>query len=707
MDKRQEELEKKRQKLAELRRAREERRLQESARTTSTGSPTIPDAATAATSPSLGDSVSANDSGISGVAVASARRQDVDALLSSLLDRPASPAVSIGSATTTAVDPSNASFTASSASRPTPTLVAVDAVIFDMPPKERVVYSKEIQTDTVEFDTPAPGDDADMYDSVDRDKRASASGSPSMAQHDKDQQHVNGVNDHASPAGEVSALGAAASHEISDEERKTIINSDMFREFFDRSSKYIERALNVADKYDFLRDYTISHDIERDDGVHKHIRLGVSHLNEKWARGRTVTSIAWSPMFHELYLASYSKNNFVGSGGGSDADGLVMVWNIHMPDRPEFVFRSQSDILSAQFSTFHPNLIIGGTYSGQILVWDTRAGTGTTSGKLGGGSASAADSGFGASAVLKTPLSSGGHTHPVFSMTMVGTTNAHHLVTASTDGLVCAWQLDMLAQPQEILELANPSHPKTDEVAVTTLDFPENETGVFWVGTEEGNIYQANRYDRAGSKAGINASDVYRSHAGLVTGLHFHPLAGPVDFSDLFLSCSVDWTICLWRVSTGAKGAAAASSAQSSASTAPAGTLGVTAGGAVPTSSSDVAPLCVFQEADDYVYDVQWSPTHPAVFASVDGSGNLDVWNLNRNKEVPSVRINVTGGKALNKLCFDHDGKRIVTGSSDGTTFVYELGEMFQPREDDWTLFQKTLVAMEAQAAEQKLYMRE
>jgi dynein intermediate chain len=62
------------------------------------------------------------------------------------------------------------------------------------------------------------------------------------------------------------------------------------------------------------------------------------------------------------------------------------------------------------------------------------------------------------------------------------------------------------------------------------------------VGTEEGNIYQANRYDRAGAKAGLNQYEVYKGHSGPVMGLHFHPLVGPVDFSDLFLTCAgLDW----------------------------------------------------------------------------------------------------------------------------------------------------------------------
>jgi dynein intermediate chain len=167
---------------------------------------------------------------------------------------------------------------------------------------------------------------------------------------------------------------------------------------------------------------------------------------------------------------------------------------------------------------------------------------------------------------------------------------------------------------KETLELVHAGHNKTGEVAITTLDFPDNETTTFWVGTEEGIVYQANRYDRAGAKAGLNQYDVYKSHSGPVMGLHFHPLVGPVDFSDLFLTSSVDWTVKLWRAKSLAKPS---------------------------TTPQTVSPIYSFEEADDYVYDVKWHPGHPAVFGTVDGSGKFDLWNLNTDTEVrfPSISI--------------------------------------------------------------------
>ena len=36
-------------------------------------------------------------------------------------------------------------------------------------------------------------------------------------------------------------------------------------------------------------------------------------------------------------------------------------------------FPFQSGVMSTMFARFHPNLIVGGTYCGQIVLWDNRS----------------------------------------------------------------------------------------------------------------------------------------------------------------------------------------------------------------------------------------------------------------------------------------------------------------------------------------------
>ncbi|KAF8920761.1 WD40 repeat-like protein [Mucidula mucida] len=503
-----------------------------------------------------------------------------------------------------------------------PDLIEVEQELFEMPRKERVIYSKSVQTMEVENET-SPGLDDDLRQRLlkERDAENEALERELEAESVKLDEEIE-----------------QEIREIPPEELAGILAAPELLEFVDRTTKIFHRALN--DRYDYIRDYRVGTEAGGDESEGR-VKRVCEFWDERYGKNRSITDVDWSLQYPELSVASYNKN----PAALNEPDGIVAVWNLHLLERPEFVFHSQVLRRTLRtFSPFHSNLVFGGTYSGQILLWDNR------SKHL---------------PVLKTPLSAAGHTHPVYSMQMVGTQNAHNLITCSTDGTVCSWLVDMLAQPQETLELIHAGHNKTGEVAVTTLDFPDNETTAFWVGTEEGNVYQANRYDRAGAKAGLNQYDVYKGHAGPVMGLHFHPLVGSVDFSDLFLTSSVDWTVKLWRSKSLAKPS---------------------------TGPNVVSPLYSFDEADDYVYDVKWHPQHPALFGTVDGAGKFDLWNLNVNTEVPLDSTTAGSGRAINKLQWDHkDGRRVALGGSDGKLYVYDIGDLALPKESEWNELQKTI----------------
>ncbi|GJE91137.1 WD40 repeat domain-containing protein [Phanerochaete sordida] len=624
-DRRRAEIEAKRAKLAELKKAKELRKQQELERRAQ-GSPSssiavaqrdVDDLVSVLIGPSrrTADLVDSPSSSIPGRA---SRQSDV-----------ASDRLSYGTTVVTSNGGTDHVMDREMTPRMIPDLIDMEQELFELPQKERVIYNKEVQTMAFDDESSTAPAEEEIRQRVLREREAAEA---ERAQREKELEEESVQLDKEIEA-EI--------REMTDEEKASVFSAPEFLDFVEHSTKIIQRALN--DNYDYVRDYTIGTETGADDSEGRRVKRLCEFYDERYGKNRSITDVDWSPKYPELSCASYNKN----PAALNEPDGIVAVWNMHLLERPEFVFHSQSDVLSVTFSPFHSNLIFGGTYSGQILLWDTR------SKHL---------------PVLKTPLSAAGHTHPVYAMQMVGTQNAHNLITSSTDGTVCSWLVDMLAQPQETLELVHAGHNKTGEVAITTLNFPDNETTTFWVGTEEGNVYQANRYDRAGAKAGLNQYDVYKGHSGPVMGLHFHPLHGPVDFSDLFLTCSVDWTVKLWRSKSLAKPS---------------------------TTTNHVAPLYSFDEADDYVYDVKWHPAHPAVFGSVDGSGKFDLWNLNSDTEVPVVSTTVGQGRAINKLQWDHkDGRRAALGGSDGKLYVYDIGDMALPRETEWTDLQRTIAGM-------------
>jgi dynein intermediate chain, cytosolic len=450
------------------------------------------------------------------------------------------------------------------------------------------------------------------------------------------------------------------------EEINAVAQSEEFLDFVEKSARVIERALD--EEYDILTNYTLQgQEVEDEDDDNgntggkgkRRVKEVAQFFDERWSKKRMISGIDFSPKFSELFLASYTKN----PTAPHDPDGIVQVWNIHMHDRPEFVFNAQSDVLTAKFSPFHPNLIVGGSYSGQVLLWDTRAKS---------------------APVQRTPLTGSGHTHPIYSVDIVGTQNANNIISCSTDGVVCGWSMDVFAQPQESLELKLPSPAKVEDVSPTCFAFPQADPTFFLVGSEEGTLYPCHRYDRAGAKAGIDSRFSYKGHTAPVMSVDYHPVRGPVDLGDLVLSSSLDWSVKLWKVR------------------APAATS--TAG----SGEGSLTPLLEFVR-EDVVYDAKWSPVKPGVFALVDGAGWLELWDITVETEEPVARISPSArkdgrtmlSKSLNKLAWEPtEGKRLAAGGIDGTLSLFEVASGLGGREDlkgeEWTSVKKLVNRVEA-----------
>lgn len=173
-------------------------------------------------------------------------------------------------------------------------------------------------------------------------------------------------------------------------------------------------------------------------------------------------------------------------------------------------------------------------------------------------------------------------------------------------------------------------------------------------------------------------------HAGPITGVSCHAAAGSVDLSHLYLTCSMDWSVKLWTqkvhsysimfiqlfrgLSTNFEPHWARNLKQwpgdsyhslisrynrfniNTSLTYCKTCLQVNLVTKICHLQCLMAhyyfyfiitqenkALYSFEDSGDYVVDVRWSPTHPALFAAADASGRIDLWNLNRDTEVCSV----------------------------------------------------------------------
>ena len=178
--------------------------------------------------------------------------------------------------------------------------------------------------------------------------------------------------------------------------------------------------------------------------------------------------------------------------------------------------------------------------------------------------------------------------------------------------------------------------------------------------------------------------------------LDFHPARGPVDLGDLVLSSALDWTVKLWKTRAPISTAVTASSTTSSILN--------------PAANNEQTVEPLFElSREDVVYDARWSPHKPGVFASVDGGGNVEVWDLTVDTEVPVTRTtpnvsrSIQGGyvaKSLEKVTWEEkEGKRLGVGGAAGVVTVFEVDSELageSVRNEEWTRMKRLIGRVEA-----------
>ena len=155
----------------------------------------------------------------------------------------------------------------------------MEFIALDFAPRQKVLYNKEIQTEDAWLDkikqthfAPEPDYDAE-------------SKSPTMS-------HV-GILKEGTIAPSESSPPPARPATLPPDQIQTILESERFRDFVDHSSKLVERALNLSNRYDFMIDYSATQEVIR--VVREKIKVTNVFESDKLTLGRTVTDLQWSP----------------------------------------------------------------------------------------------------------------------------------------------------------------------------------------------------------------------------------------------------------------------------------------------------------------------------------------------------------------------------------------------------------------------------
>lgn len=499
-------------------------------------------------------------------------KSDTDALISELLQGPIDPKES--------KEP-----VLSSAERSKSFTRAKAKFNINIAPELRMTYDKETQVEDSDYLFLPADEDEPQTKAISpaKNKNAAApSGNKLEDKHDKDQ-----------------------SDESKKPERKTVsrqdylktVSNSKFASFLSRSSLLVERALDQTDSMDIIRDFTSKSELK---SKSKTFNTFIPY-EEDALKSRPIMDLKWSELIPEIFLVAYGeKTEKPRYSGGltdeqKDSPGLVCVWSKDLHSRPEYKFTASSPVMSAVFHSTEQHIIIGGCYSGQILLWDMRKN---------------------AFPVQRSSMSGKGHKHPVYAIAMMNAAVSSELVSVSTDGMLCHWDASRMEEPLITVFLNYPSPQSLlpghfdlgdadsrGPLNVCSMAFEQTETTTnILFGTGSGQVYKSNLPYRA-SNPPINELS---AHLGLVTAIQPH-CSKIKNHKCLLLTSSLDWSVKLWNL------------------------------------NNMQTPILEFFTPDyDYVCDVQWSPANFAIFSTITSGGRLTLWNVSKSTTSPLDEIHVT-----------------------------------------------------------------
>lgn len=378
--------------------------------------------------------------------------------------------------------------------------------------------------------------------------------------------------------------GAEEEDDEAKEEQVEVFDSPEFA----RSMKMMERMINnnsEAEDFNYFKYYEDKNESKREDGRGSFLALW--RFSYQPAQGKNVTSICWNKQYTDLFAVGFGSYDFVKQG-----TGMICVYTLKNTTFPEYVFETESGVMSVDFNPNHPALLCAGMYDGSVAVYDLRKSETTP--------------------IFASDSPASKHTDPVWQVYWDKEKEGQPLnfFSISSDGRVMNWSLaktNLLIDELCTLKLFQAEQvDATMDSAIlgfaggSCFDFNKNNEHLFVVGTEEGAIQL---YSKQYNTKFLRKFEGHHMAIYSVKWNTFHP--------DVFLSCSADWTVKLWEVNTN-------------------------------------KPIMVF-DLNTSVGDVAWSPFSSTVFSTITSDGRVRVYDLavNKHEEIGEYKVIHRGPKKV------------------------------------------------------------
>uniref|UniRef100_A0A8B9N6N1 Dynein axonemal intermediate chain 4 n=1 Tax=Accipiter nisus TaxID=211598 RepID=A0A8B9N6N1_9AVES len=343
--------------------------------------------------------------------------------------------------------------------------------------------------------------------------------------------------------------------------------------------------------------------------------------------GHNVSSMAWSKVNPDLLAVGYGAFDCK-----EQKKGLACCWSLKNPMWPERIFRCEHGVTALDFSMASPNLLAVGMYDGSVTIYNVRS--------------------CNDAALLDSSESSNKHTGPIWQMRWVeqdrgatGDGKKERLICISADGRITEWFIQKRLDCIDLMKIKRTESDKrklpgekerkrealiSQQAAGMCFDFHPKDTNFYLAGTEEGHIHKCS------CSCNEQFLETYRGHKGPVYKVAWNPFS-----SDMFLSCSADWSIILWH-------------------------------------QDSQTPILTFSSATAFVHDVMWSPKSAYIFAAVNES-RVEIWDLSASILNPVTSCFANPRVKFTSVLFAKNTDCLLVGDSKGEVSVFELQNLAAP----------------------------
>ena len=458
-----------------------------------------------------------------------------------------------------------------------------------------------------------------------------------------------------------------------------------------KALKLLERQImqiKNRDKYLFYREWNKFDDSQESS---KMIYMLLSFPQNARIKNRSVTALCWNTKFEDLFAVGYGSydfpskkeekldnDNYNNNNDDQNDNGYIYVFSIKNNFFPEVKYTTDSGVLCLDFHPKEFYYLVAGFYDGTVGVFDI-------------------------SQKVKNPIifcdiRYQKHLDPVWQVkwyTPFNEPGEYVFYSISSDGRVIKWTFfknKTSLETEEVIklkysdvlqqELQNKENNNSNDLTNTNnININETDTSrekqdealafgnaggmcfdfnnhknfehYFIIGTEEGKIYLCSTAHR--EKTIFN----YEGHTMGVYSLSWNPFQ-----PKLFASCSADWTIKVWHYKT-------------------------------------FSPLIVY-DMQSAIGDLSWSPWCSTIFATVNVSGEIKFFDLNRARKAP-LEPKKYKETAINHIAFNKNEFVFITGNDKGKVHLWKMAEPLRVTVDKKELEEKEKEKKAAEANKNSL----